>query len=139
MEFLRNPTLRLKLLLWAIALHSMMVMVGLTLHPAGFMEIAGYRPLSEPFFAAQGGIFHLIMALAYSMAAMDLVRHRCLITFAILVKGIATLFLFSYWIFVSHIPAVLASGFVDGAMALILWAAYISWSRHTTMEARLDG
>lgn len=135
MKIITDPAHRLRALLWALALHSAGVAAGLMLHPESLIAMAGYEPLNEPFFAAQGGIFHLIMALAYSMAALNLSRNRCLVVFTILVKSIATVFLIVYWIFVSRIFAVLASGVVDGAMALTILVAFNSWRRGAKQEA----
>ena len=44
------------------------------------------QPVGEPFFVAQGGVFHLVMAAAYLLAARDPARQRGLVDFSILVK-----------------------------------------------------
>jgi hypothetical protein len=35
------------------------------------MEWSGFRSEYEPFFPAQGGVFHLLMAVVYVMGAMN--------------------------------------------------------------------
>jgi len=135
MEMLRNPSRRLRALLWILALHSLAVCIGLVLQPSSVLAQAGYQPVGEPFFPVQGGVFHLIMAVAYLLAASEPRRHLCLVQFSLIVKSVATVFLLAYWLFVSRIFAVLASGLVDGAMALALLWAYRSWRRQSPEEA----
>jgi nucleoside-diphosphate-sugar epimerase len=65
--------------------------------PRTLLGPLGFAPLAEPFFAVQGGVFHLLMALAYGWAATDLDDHRELIRFAVVVESIAALFLIVYW------------------------------------------
>jgi len=129
MQVLKNPALRLRTLLWLVAAHSAGVGLGLILHPASILSQAGYAPVSEPFFPVQGGVFHLVMALGYSIAAVDPLRHRSLVIFAILVKCVATVFLVVYWLAAGHLLVVLASGIMDGFMAALLAMATVSWDR----------
>ena len=45
----------------------------------------------------QGGIFHIVMAMAYRIAACDPARQERLVVFIVLVKMTATVFLLLYW------------------------------------------
>ncbi|MCK9994973.1 MAG: hypothetical protein KAH56_01695 [Candidatus Krumholzibacteria bacterium] len=117
----------LRFWLWSLALHSVAVGLGLIWHPAALLGKLGYIPCSEPFFPVQGGVFHIVMAVGYSMAAWDPLRFRCLVVFAIVVKVLATIFLIIYWIMNLSLQVVLLSGLADGAMALVLVVLYRRW------------
>ncbi|MBN2426254.1 MAG: hypothetical protein JXR46_11285 [Calditrichaceae bacterium] len=129
MNWITNPAKRLSFFLYLIALHSFSVGLGLILHPDYLMSFAGYDKITEPFFPVQGGIFHIIMAVCYFLGAYDLIKHRCLVIFAIFIKTFATLFLFTYYIFVDQVWMILFSGFTDGFMALFLYLAFISYNK----------
>jgi hypothetical protein len=134
MDVLKNRSHRLIILLWLMALHSAGVGFGLILHPDWLMTRAGYLSVNEPFFPVQGGVFHILMAIAYAMAARDMVRHRSLILFSIIVKSTAALFLVLYWLVAARIVVVLVSGLVDALMALVIALGYISWQQQTEVE-----
>jgi len=126
---LHNPALRLSTLLWLIALHSAAVGLGLVLHPAPLLAEMGYVSVNEPFFPTQGGVFHIIMAVGYAMAAQNLERRRSLVTFTVVVKALALLFLVTYWALAARLPTILLSGLLDGAMAVAVAWAYMTWRR----------
>ena len=134
MDVFKNASHRLMLILWLVALHSAGVGMGLILHPDWLMRSTGYLPLNEPFFIVQGGVFHMLMAIAYAMAAWDLHLHRSLTLFSIIVKSAAALFLVLYWLLAARIGVVLFSGIVDGLMALVIAIAYVSWKREREVE-----
>lgn len=125
----RGAVLHLRLVLWAAALHSFAVGLGLILHPAPVLAYFGYAPLSEPFFPTQGGVFHVLMAVGYGMGAVHPDRFLCLVVFAVIVKTAATAFLLTYWSLVSPLWIVLLSAVGDGALAVALWWAYRRWRR----------
>lgn len=129
MNILADPARRLSLLLWLVALHSAAVGIGLILHPADLFALVGYAPVNEPFFPVQGGVFHVVMAVGYALAARNLSSNRCLIAFAILVKTAATFFLLIYWLMATQLLVVLLSGIADGIMAVLIWACYRPWRR----------
>jgi len=107
-----------------VAAHSAAIGLGLCLQPPAFFALLGFAPVSEPFFPAQGGMMHLILAAGYGLGAQDPVGRRALVVYAVFVKTAAALFLFVYWLFVSRQWSVLASGVVDGLMALVIAAAH---------------
>ncbi|MGB2905967.1 MAG: hypothetical protein WBB73_02635 [Candidatus Aminicenantaceae bacterium] len=125
-----DPKLRLSILLWLMAVHSFLVGTGLIIQVPKMMELLGFRPVHEHFFPAQGGIFHIVMAFGYALAASDSVRYRCLILFSIFVKAVATLFLLSYFVFIDGILMILISGIGDGVFCVILYLSYISYDKH---------
>jgi hypothetical protein len=111
----------LKWVLWLIALHSIGFGISLIVLPIPVIEYFGFH-LAEKFFAVQGGVFHIVVSLAYIMAALDLDRATKLIILSCTAKFMATIFLLSYYIFVSHIFMVVFSGIADFLMGLaILW------------------
>lgn len=116
----------LPLVLWGMAVHTAAVGTGLLLHPQTLLDLLGFDALAQPFFIMQGGVFHWLMGAAYGTAARAPRRHRALIEFAILVKSVAAVFLITYWLVARDPWSVLASGVVDGAMALVLW---LLWRR----------
>ena len=86
MSILNDPFRRLRALLALVGIHSIAVGIGLMAHPASVFEFMGYARCSEPFFPTQGGVFHIVMAVGYLMAAADPSGNRCLITFAVVVN-----------------------------------------------------
>jgi len=114
----------LSIMLWLVALHSLCVGLGLIIIPGSFMESLGYGSCSERFFRTQGGVFHIAMAVGYAMAAYNSRRFECLVLFSIVVKFIATLFLFLYFVFVSQILILLGSMVSDFLMGLVIWMLY---------------
>ncbi len=132
MNVLAHPEKRLVILLNLVALHSLFVGIGLIIHPAFLMAYAGYGPISEHFFPVQGGVFHVIMAVGYYLGARNPVKYRCLVIFAIFIKAFATVFLFSFFLFVNQIWMVLVSGIGDGLMALFIYLAFISYEKSLT-------
>jgi len=129
MSLLRNPIKRLSALLWLVALHSLAVGAGLVWHPSSLLLQMGYDPCYEPFFPTQGGVFHIVMAVGYAMAAWNLKRNQCLAIFTMVVKTMATIFLLLYWGLANPLPVILASGLADGAMAILVIWAYVTWRR----------
>ena len=117
---------RLQWLLYLMALHSFAVGVGLIVQIKPLMQFMGFPTIAQPFFPAQGGIFHVIMAVAYFLAGNNRQKYECLITFSIFVKSCATLFLFTYFFAFQAIPLILLSGAGDGLMALLLFLLYRS-------------
>jgi hypothetical protein len=115
----------LSIILWLIALHSFFVGIGLIVMPIPVMEFLGYNSCADRFFPTQGGVFHIIMAIAYSLAALRTKRFECMILFSIIVKFSATFFLFTYYFLVSPIWMVLLSGITDCLMGIVILWAYL--------------
>jgi len=125
MEIIKNPRKRLSLLMILIAIHSFCVGVGLIIRPAELMQLFGFGTCYERFFPTQGGVFHIVMVVGYLMAAYDVDENHSLIIFSILVKIMATVFLFIYFIAVEQIWLVLMSGFSDGLMGMAIYVALL--------------
>ena len=110
--------------LWGVlvlaAVHSAAVGVGLIALPSRWLPAFGLAGEAERFFRAQGGVFHLLMAYAYLLAARRLPRAELLVHLAIVVKGTACVFLVLYAVLVSSAWVVVASAAGDGAFAVLL-------------------
>jgi len=114
----------LKWVLWLVALHSIGFGISLIVLPVSVIEFFGFR-LAEKFFAVQGGIFHIVVSLAYIMAALDLTRASKLIILSCTAKFMATIFLLSYYFFEKHIFMVAFSGIADFFMGLTILILYL--------------
>ena len=111
--------------LWLVAFHSLIVGIGLIILPTTVFESLGFNPTFDRFFSTQGGVFHIAMAVCYAMAAYDKIKFRQLIVFSVIVKFIATIFLFSYFIFVSSLWLIILSGITDFLMGIIILYLYL--------------
>ncbi len=114
----------LKLFLWLITLHSFFVGIALIVTPASLFVYFGYANITEKFFPVQGGVFHIVLSIAYAMAALDVIHQGRMIMLTISAKIIATTFLFAYYFLIAEIWTVLVSGLVDGLMGIIVWYLY---------------
>ncbi len=122
------PTERiLRWFLLIVAVHTFGV--GLVLIVAGntVMEFFGFPQLESRFFQMQGGFFHLLFSYIYWKASTDVNRYEYLILFVVVVKCVATVFLFSYYFFIERVIMVLLSGFVDGGMGVIIYLVFRKW------------
>ncbi|HNS73647.1 MAG TPA: hypothetical protein PKI81_09595 [bacterium] len=120
--------------LWLIAIHSFLVGLGLIFMPYSLLEQLGYASCSERFFRAQGGVFHIVMAIGYAMAAVRARQFECLIIFSIVVKFAATIFLFAYASLVKNLAVILLSGVIDFLMGVVLYYLF-----RTAKRKRSDG
>jgi hypothetical protein len=114
----------LRLFLVLVALHSVTVGINLITFPPEWMMKFGFTEVTNNFFKVQGGVFHLVMALAYLLAAWKPTEYRILIIFSISAKGIAALFLFSYYLVYQTTIMILISGIVDLLMGVCLFILY---------------
>jgi hypothetical protein len=121
---LEKPEVQLKVFLWLIALHSLSVGIGLILFSSSYLEIFGFNNYSYTFFQAQGGVFHIVMCVAYLMASKYMYKSPDLINFSILAKSMATVFLIVYFLIKEQSWMIIMSAFVDAAMAIILFYLY---------------
>ena len=125
-----DSKLRLFVLLWLIAVHSYIIAFALIFSSSELITNLGFKLINERFFPAQAGVFHIVMGVCYSLAAVKLEKFNGLIVLSINAKFIATVFLFSYYIIVDQILAVLLSGIVDCLMGSAIFLAYRSYRNH---------
>jgi hypothetical protein len=122
------PEKTLKTLLWLIALHSFFTGVFLVIGSRAWFLFVGF-PYHGGFFSVQGGVFHLVMVVAYLMTAYHLPQQYFLIWFCISAKFMASVFLILYFVFYEPIVIVLLSGFGDFLMGLLLLLFYLQYKR----------
>ena len=120
---LKQPGKLLSAVLCLVALHSFLMGLILIFQPAFLMKFAGFSLQSERFFPTQGGVFHILMAVAYTMGAVDAEKYYYLIVFSIIVKAVATLFLLSYCFSVEFKWIFLFCGIGDGVMGAMIFLA----------------
>ena len=114
----------LKIFLYLYALHSFAVALGLMFLPPEFFSIFGFEGCQESFFKSQAGVFHLVMAVAYIIAAKNIETSYNLIWFIISAKSIALVFLASYFVLFDRVWMIAISGIGDGAMAILLYILF---------------
>jgi hypothetical protein len=116
----------IRVFLILVSVHSIAVGINLISFPPSWMASFGFLPITENFFKVQGGVFHIVMAVAYTLAAWRPVEYSILIIFSIIAKFIATIFLVSYFLLVQGTVTVLLSGIVDLIMGTTLCFLYLN-------------
>ena len=106
--------------LWLVTLHSFFVGIAMILFPTNWISYFDIIPSEHRFFITQGGVFHIVMATAYGMAASNVKANSMLIKFSIAAKFIATFFLISYFIFVNQFVIIFLSAIGDFCMGLVI-------------------
>jgi len=121
---LKQPDKLLSAVLYLVALHSFLTGLALVVQPAWSMELVGFSPICERFFPTQGGVFHIVMAVAYIMGAVNAKKCHYVIVFAIIVKSAATLFLLAYCFTVEFKWIILLFGIGDGLMGVMIFLSF---------------
>ncbi len=119
----------LKILLWLIAAHSFLAGILLIVLSPEQLYFFGFD-IQEKFFSTQGGVFHIVMSVAYVMGAESIGKSDQIIIFAIVAKFIATIFLLSYFLFKNPIWMVLVSGNGDLFMGVILLIVFLQYKKN---------
>ena len=103
-----------RILVLLISAHSLMVGGMLFFTPAWAVRFGGWPEVDELFFVRQAGVFHFVVVAGY---LIEHCRYRG-VTFLVVTKTIAVVFL-AFMAACNGAPwAVLASGVGDGLMAL---------------------
>jgi len=121
---LGNQKRQLTIFLILVAIHSLCVGIALILFPPSYLEVFGFHNYSFSFFQVQGGVFHIVMFVAYLMAIKYMHKSAGLIYFSIFAKSIATVFLIIYYLFIENSWMIIMSAFGDAVMAAILFILY---------------
>jgi len=119
----KHPEKFLSTVLWLVAVHSIAMGLALITQPDVLMEWSGFRSEYGRFFPSQGGVFHLLMAVAYIMGAVNSNKYIYLIVFSIIVKAVATTFLLVYCFIIEFKWIILISGIGDGVMGVMIFVA----------------
>lgn len=117
---IHDRRIQLILFLWIVTLHSFFVGLGMIFLPIAIVNYFGFSIEQWHFFLVQGGVFHIVMSIAYFFGAKQVDYSSDFIIFAIIAKFIATIFLVIYSIFIAAIPLIILSGLGDFTMGLIL-------------------
>jgi CBS domain containing-hemolysin-like protein len=128
-----HPDKLLSAVLWLVAFHSLVIGLILIAQPAGLMQLAGFGADHERFFPAQGGVFHLLMFVVYSIGAIRIEKYYYFIVFSIFVKAAATFFLLTYCFAAEFKWVILLSGIADGIMGLTIFTALQFYLHAKTM------
>ncbi|HSN92085.1 MAG TPA: hypothetical protein VLS93_12720 [Anaeromyxobacteraceae bacterium] len=100
-----------------VALHSIAVGVVLAFLPGWGARFGGFDPITPVFFARQGGVFHIVLGIAY------FTEHRRTggVSLLVFAKACATVFLLAATV-AGGVPwAVPASAAGDALMGLAAW------------------
>jgi len=125
MHLFKNVNL-FRLLLQLIAVHSFFVGLGLIVLPFGVLSWLGFTVDPYRFFSTQGGVFHLVMCIAYWMAARNPLNEKSLLIFIISAKWVALVFLSLYFIFMEMVAVVAISAISDGLMGLLVLLFFLA-------------
>jgi hypothetical protein len=133
----KYPDKVLSMVLWVVAAHSILMGLALISQPAILMKWSGFNAGYERFFPAQGGVFHLLMAFAYSLGAVNSEKFHFLIVFSVIVKAVATVFLLIYCFAVEFNWVILVSGISDGVMGMAIFIAFRRYIYFKTINGRV--
>ena len=120
----KNSEKILQMVLWLVAIHSLGMGLTLIAQPTDLMKFAGFNPDCDHFFPAQGGVFHLLMFVVYSMGATHIEKYHNFIVFSIFVKSAASFFLMIYSFAVEFKWIVFLSGIIDCVMGLMIFLSF---------------
>ena len=135
---LKHPDKILSTVLYLVALHSFLTGLALVVQPAWSLKLVGFSPICERFFPTQGGVFHILMAVAYVMGAVNAKKYHYVIVFAIIVKSAATLFLLTYCFVVEFKWIILLFGIGDGLMGLMMFLSF-QYYLHFSSIKKMNG
>lgn len=127
----------LSVFLWLVALHSFFVGIGLIVLPTSYFELLGFTKTFDRFFSTQGGVFHIAMSVGYAIAAYDKLKFRQLIIFSTIVKFIATVFLITYFLFITSQWLVILSGISDLLMGVSILYLYRALVKENYFEQKI--
>jgi len=125
-----NPASRLILFLKLVAFHSLAVGISLIFIPPQYLKLFGFQKETTCFFQIQGGVFHIVMFVAYFLASINLPTSSLLIRFIIIAKTMALIFLLIYFIYIETILVIFLSAIGDGLMALLIFIFYKQYLYH---------
>lgn len=126
---------RLQAVLFIMVLHSSVTGLLLIVLPGEWISGLGLQVHSQRFFACQGGVFHILMAVAYGAGMIHPVRNAALIWFAVFVKVCAAVFLLSFFVMGDSVLFILLNAVLDGFLGGLLFFTYLGFLRTLRNEA----
>ncbi len=126
MQIFKNIQL-FKVVLLLITIHSIAVGIALIILPFEILAWFGFTVDPYRFFSTQGGVFHIVMSVAYLLAARNPLSEKSLLIFIISAKWIAFFFLAFYFLFAEMVPVIALSAVSDGLMGLVVLMFYLEF------------
>ena len=120
-------------ILWIISIHSLLVGFVLIASPEWLFNFLSFKP-SGNFFPVQGGVFYIVMAIVYALAACNVNKYKSLVIFSISAKFITAIFLFIYFSFAEHIWSILVFAITDGLLGLALLIAFFFYELNKALS-----
>ncbi|MCF7797575.1 MAG: hypothetical protein K9N11_05680 [Lentisphaeria bacterium] len=120
---------KLQFVLFIMVLHSAVTGLLLITLPGEWFAWFGLNVHPQRFFSCQGGIFHIILAVAYGMGMIHPVKYALMIHFSIFVKFCAALFLFAFFLFCDTVLFILLNALLDGFLGGLLLFTYGGFRR----------
>ncbi len=114
----------LSIVLYIVALHSISVGIGLIFLPLPYLSFFGFERVCEKFFPVQGGVFHVVLSIAYYLSGKNPVKNQSLVIFSIIAKILAVIFLFAYYFIIKANWMILLSACGDGVMGIAIFYLY---------------
>ncbi len=115
-----DPKKNLTVFLWLVALHSFLVGIGIIILPESMYKLLGLEVFPGDFFRYQGGVFHIVMSIAYTGAVFNAQVNKGLVILCVIAKFMAVVFLFSYYFLIANVGIIIFSGIGDLLMGIIV-------------------
>jgi hypothetical protein len=93
--------------------------------PCDIMQIFGFS-VTDRFFQTQGGVFHIVICMAYVFITIDIEKGKYLSIFSFSAKFIATIFLLLYYILDNDSIIIIISCVGDFIMGCVIYLFYKS-------------
>ncbi len=121
-----NPRRIETIIVFLIALHSLVVGLAMVFQPIRTLELFGWNYQGPMFFPTQAGVFLVLFGILF----MAILFHRTLTWFIVVVKTAAVIFLLSqHFILAPNAPdTILLAALLDGLMGASV-AAVLIWQK----------
>lgn len=126
----------IQIILFLTALHSIIIGLFLIFSPNYFIEWFGFGNCNERFFRSQGGVFHIVISIAYLLALFNYTKNELLIWFILSVKLSASIFLLIYFIFVDSMVIILLSCITDFIIGILIYFAYLHYKVNLSNQVK---
>lgn len=110
----------MKLIVFLVSLHSIVIGLLLLIFGNEVFGLFGWKPDCDAFLFHQVGIFHVVLALLYSI---EFLRYKR-VDSILLAKSMAFTFLLVEYLFFTHESAILFAGVADGCIGLAVAICY---------------
>jgi len=129
-----NITLLRKLVVGAVAAHSLILGAAMLLFPLWTLRLSGWHYEGNTFFPSQSGVFLFLLGSLYLAAA----RHTQLGWFIVASKTVAVVFLITQSVLNELPPMILLAAVLDGLMGGAVAAALVWETQAQSPEAAIE-